>query len=129
MAENQNIEHKESWRTEYLNRKICESCREFGAADPEYTVMGDDLTVKFTALESAKISNFKILKHQDEVLDDVLDERIVGELQRDAGLRQKELANLLHTSVPSVQRAMGRLKENGRIVRKGGKRFGHWEVN
>lgn len=110
-------------------QKICESCRELGAADPEYTVMGDDLTVKFTALESAKISNFKIPKHQDEVLDDVLDERIVGELQRDAGLRQKELANLLHTSVPSVQRAMGRLKENGRIVRKGGKRFGHWEVN
>lgn len=110
-------------------QKICESCRELGAADPEYTVMGDDLTVKFTALESAKISNFIIPKHQDEVLDDVLDERIVGELQRDAGLRQKELANLLHTSVPSVQRAMGRLKENGRIVRKGGKRFGHWEVN
>lgn len=46
-------------------QKICEACRELGTADPEYTARGDDLTVKFTALESAKISDPKIPKHQE----------------------------------------------------------------
>jgi len=110
-------------------QKICEACRELGAADPEYTVLGDDLTVKFTALESAKIPDSKIPKRQDDVLDDVLENKIVKELQKDARLNQKELANRLQTSLPSIQRAMNRLKEGGRIVRKGGKRFGYWEVN
>ncbi len=105
-------------------QKICEACRELGTADPEYTALGDDLTVKFTALESAKISDPKIPKHQD----DVLESRIVKELRKDARLNQKELANRLQTSLPSIQRAMNRLKESGRIVRKGGKRFGYWEV-
>lgn len=91
--------------------------------------MGDDLTVKFTALESAKVSNSKIPKHQGDVLDDVLENRIVKELQEDAKLNQKELAERLQSSLPSIQRAMGKLKESGRIVRKGGKRFGYWEVS
>lgn len=88
-------------------------------------MLGDDITVKFTALESAKISDSKIPKLQN----DVLENGIVKELQKDARLNQKELAMRLHTSLPSVQRAMNRLKESGRIVRKGGKRFGYWEIN
>ncbi len=92
-------------------------------------MLGDDLTVKFTALESAKISDSKISKRQDDVLDDVLENRIVKELQKDARLNQKELANRLQTSLPSIQRAMNRLKESGHIVRKGGKRFGYWKIN
>ena len=50
-------------------QKICELCRELGTPDPEYTVRGDDITVKFFALESAKISNSKNPKHQSDVLD------------------------------------------------------------
>lgn len=110
-------------------QKICESCRELGTPEPEYTVLGDDITVKFYALKSAKISDSKIPKHQADVLGDVLEDRILDELRTDAGLNQKDLAEKLQTSVPSVQRAMSRLKENGRIVRKGGKRFGHWEIH
>lgn len=110
-------------------QKICESCHELGTAEPEYTVLGNDITVKFFALERAKISDSKNLKHQPDVLDDVLENRIVGELKRDAGLSQKKLAEMLQTSLPSVQRAMGRLKDSGRIVRKGGKRFGYWEIH
>lgn len=91
-------------------------------------MLGDDLTVKFTALESAKISDSKIPKLQDDVLDDVLEKEIMKELQKDSRLNQKELANRLQTSLPTIQRAMNRLKESGRIVRKGGKRFGFWEI-
>lgn len=109
-------------------QKICEACQELGIPEPEYTMLGDDLTVKFTALESAKVSETKNPKHQFDVLGDVLENRIVNELQKDASLNQKELAQRLQTSVPSIQRAMNSLKEKGRIIRKGGKRYGYWEL-
>lgn len=48
--------------------------------DPEYKVLGDDITVKFFALESAKISESKNPKHQGDVLGDVLEDRILDEL-------------------------------------------------
>ena len=88
-------------------------------------MLGDDITVKFFALEDAIISESKNPKHQGDVLED----RILDELRRNPSLNQKELANMLHTSVPSVQRAMSRLKDDGRLIRKGGKRFGYWEIN
>ena len=91
-------------------------------------MLGDDITVKFFALESAKISESKNPKHQGDVLGDVLEDGILDELRRDSSLNQKELAEILGTSVPSIQRAMSRLKDNGRLIRKGGKRFGYWEV-
>lgn len=109
-------------------QKICEACQELGTPNPEYIVLGDDITVKFFALESAKISDFQNSKHHADVLTDVLEDRILDELKKDAGLNQKELAEILQTSVPSVQRAMSRLKDNGRLVRKGGKRFGYWQI-
>lgn len=106
-------------------QKICESYRELGTSDPEYTVLGGDLTVKFAALESAKTSDSKIPKHQA----DVLEKGIVKELQKNSRMSQKELANRLQTSLPSIQRTMSKMQESGRIIRKGGKRFGYWEIN
>ncbi|MCM1026633.1 MAG: putative DNA binding domain-containing protein [Roseburia sp.] len=110
-------------------QKICEACRELGTAEPEYTVLGDDLTVKFTALESAKVSNPKISKYQIDTLDDTLEGKILALLKRQPSMTQSEIALLLDISVPSVKRAMKKLLENGDIVRKGGKRFGYWEVS
>ena len=88
-------------------------------------MLGDDITVKFFALESAKISESKNPKHQGDVLED----KILDELWRDPRLNQKELAEILGTSVPSIQRAMSKMKDDGCIVRKGGKRFGYWEIH
>ena len=48
-------------------QKICEACQELGTPDPEYRVLGDDITVKFFALEGAKISESKNPKHQPEL--------------------------------------------------------------
>lgn len=50
-------------------QKICEAWRELGTPIPEYTVIGDDLTVKFTALKSAIVSDSKILKDHVDTLD------------------------------------------------------------
>lgn len=81
-------------------QKICEACQELGTPDSEYKVLGDDITVKFFALESAKISESKNPKHQGDVLGDVLEDGILDELRRDSSLNQKELTEILGTSVP-----------------------------
>lgn len=60
------------------------------------TVLGDDFTIKFFALKSAVISDSKISKHQD----DVLNFRILEELKRNSGLSQKELAKKLGCLFP-----------------------------
>lgn len=113
-------------------QKIFESCKEIGAPVPEYRQLGDDLTVKFTAAKVEHSPKFKNPKHHDDVLDDALDDvlgnRILGEIRKEPSLIQSDLANMLNVSLPSIQRAMDRLKKDGRIARVGGKRFGHWEI-
>ena len=109
-------------------QKICEACRELGTADPEYMVLGNDLTVKFTALESAKVSDVKALKYQSDTLGDTLDGKILALLKEKPSITQNEMATYFGISVPSIKRAMKKLLESGRIVRKGGRRYGHWEI-
>lgn len=109
-------------------QKICEACRELGTADPEYTVMGDDLTVKFTALENPKGSKIKIPKDQFDTLDDTLDRKILVLLKENPTITQNDMAVHFGRSVPSIKRAMKKLLDGGHIVRKGGRRYGHWEI-
>lgn len=109
-------------------QKICEACRELGTADPEYTVLGDDLTVKFTALESAKVSDVKIPKYQSDTLRDTLDKKILVLLKEEPAITQNEIATYFGVSVPSIKRVMKKLLESGEIARKGGRRYGYWEV-
>lgn len=35
-------------------QKICEECDWIGAKIPEYSILGDDITVKFTSVETGK---------------------------------------------------------------------------
>lgn len=79
--------------------------------------------VKLTALK-----NPKILKHQDDVLDDVLEVRLIRMLKNNKQVTQKEIAVELSISIATVQRIMKKLSDKKVIVRKGGKRFGYWEV-
>lgn len=109
-------------------QKICEVCRELGAADPEYTILGNDLTVKFTALQSAKVSDIKISKYQFDTLGDTLREKILALLKENPTITQNEIAVYFGISVPSVKRTMKKLFESGQIVRKGGRRYGYWEI-
>ncbi len=109
-------------------QKICEACRELGTAEPEYTVLGNDLTVKFSALESVKVSEIKISKYQADTLADTLDGNILTLLKEKPTITQNEMAVYLGISVPSIKRKMKKLLERGLIVRKGGRRYGYWET-
>ena len=64
----------------------------------------------------------------DDVLNDVLEKQIIRLLSENDKLNQKQIAAKTGKSIVSVQRAMKKLSERGKILRVGGKRFGHWEV-
>ena len=71
-------------------------------------------------------------KHQNDVLNDVLkdvlENQIIKLLSEDNKMNQKQIAAKTGSSITTVQRAMKKLSEQGKIVREGGKRFGHWKV-
>ena len=86
-------------------QKIFDECKEHGIPDPDYKLLGDDLTVSFKASKQVSKPH---PKHQNEAQDD--------------------LAQVLGISRASVQRAIYLLKDKKKISRVGGKRFGHWEI-
>lgn len=104
-------------------QKICESCEDHGTAQPEYFLHSEDIMIKLTALNISKIP-----KHQDDVLDDVLEVRLITVLENNRQATQKEIAVELGISIATVQRIMKKLSDKKIIVRKGGKRFGYWEI-
>jgi Fic family protein len=86
-----------------------------------------DTLKETTVVGEAKIS--KTPKHQpNDVLDDVLTDRIMAVLKKDPKITQRDLAKQLLISYRSVQKYMKQLQEQGLIIRVGGKRYGHWEV-
>ncbi|MDE6732733.1 MAG: HTH domain-containing protein [Oscillospiraceae bacterium] len=109
-------------------QKIYESCNEFGSPVPEYKKLGDDLTVKFVAAKVEHSQSSKNPKHQNEALDEALEDRIIAEIKNDPSVKQDDLLKKLNVSRASVQRSMKNLQTSGRIQRVGGKRFGYWEI-
>lgn len=106
-------------------QKICEACNELGVPTPEYTLLGDDLTVKFVALESALISDFKPPNRQNDGLAD----KIVALISSNNMITVAELSADLNIPKRTIERAMKHLRDSGCITRKGGKRYGYWEIN
>jgi len=106
--------------------KICEACKKHGVPMPEYTLHPEDIMIKFTALQNAKIpkrQNGGLSGGLDGGLDDVLEI-----LRKTPSVTNAELVELLNIPLGSVQRKIKRLKEQGIIERKGGKRYGYWEI-
>lgn len=112
-------------------RKCWNSCRELGSSAPEYTVLGDDLTVKFTALASAVIPNGHNDQknvQKDDRKENETEQRILDMIATQQDISMSAMADQMGISYKTVQRAINHLKENGRIRRNGGKRFGYWEI-
>lgn len=110
-------------------QKICDECKGIGAELPVYELTGTTLRIRFKALESALIDQPKVPKDQPDTLGDTLADSIITLIKGNPQITQSELADATKVSVPSIKRTMKILSDNGRIVRKGGKRYGYWEVN
>ena len=67
-------------------------------------------------------------KASNEALDEALEMRLLNLLKEQPELTQKEMVVRLNTSRATVQRLMKELENAQRIERKGGKRYGYWEV-
>lgn len=105
-------------------QKICESCNRHRIPKPEYKVLGGDITVKFTALKISKVP-----KRQSGGLDDTLEDKILSVIKMNPQITQKNIAKETDNALRTVQRKLKDLQERGVIERKGGKRYGYWEIH
>ena len=110
-------------------QKICDECKEIGAELPVYELIGTTLRIRFQALESALIDQPKLSKYQSDTLDDTLADKIIALLKGNPSMTQEVLAEKTKVSIASIKRTMKILSDKEKIVRKGGKRYGYWEIN
>lgn len=113
-------------------QKICDECKEIGAELPVYELIGTTLRIHFRALESALIDEPKAPKHQnigeDGALEDIMVLRVFEMLKEQPDISQDSLGERLGMSRRVIQKYIKVLKKIGKIERKGGKRYGYWEV-
>lgn len=107
---------------------IKDSCRKLGTPEPEYTVIGDALRIKFTALESAKITEHTQPNQQNETSVESLEEKILVVLENNPSIKIKELAQIYNVSLITIKRSIKKLLDSGKIIRKEGKRNGFWKI-
>ena len=110
-------------------QKIRDACKNLGADDPEYIVHGEDIMVKFSALQSAKVSDAKALNVLKDVTKDVTIEiKILNLIKENASITITDMARQLSVNRRTIQSGLEVLKSRGTIERKGGKRYGYWQV-
>ncbi|MDO5563842.1 MAG: ATP-binding protein [Eubacteriales bacterium] len=114
-------------------QKIRDACKNLGSEDPEYIVHGEDIMVKFSALQSAKVPDSKTPNRHDGGLDvglgDGLEKEIIRMVSENPKLTMAEIAEKLNVTKRTIERIVKGLREKGVIERKGGKRYGYWEVH
>lgn len=89
--------------------------------------------LKFNALQSAKVSESIAAKNQNvtkDVTKNVTKEKeILALLREDASMTTAEMAQKLSVNRRTVQRELEKLKKKKNIERKGGRRYGYWEIH
>lgn len=85
--------------------------------------------VRFFALQSARISDAKAQNVTIDVTKDVaIEMKILALINENASITTTEMAKLLSVNRRTIQRGLNVLKSEHIIERKGGKRYGYWEV-
>ncbi len=106
-------------------QKIFEVCNEYGTLKPEYVVHAEDIMIKLSAFS---ISDKQFLKLDSKAGNAALKMKIVEYLQNQPTATQKELQEAFNETRTHIQKTVKELVAAGKIERKGGKRFGYWEV-
>lgn len=114
-------------------QKICDACKVLGADESEYIVHGGDIMLKFNALQSAKVSEIKITKGQNEPLAEPIKEPIeivlIEILRKNPNSTYDNFAKQMDISRSTVKRTIKLLVENQQIERIGGRCYGYWKIN
>lgn len=106
-------------------QKIFEVCNEYGTLQPEYVVHSEDIMIKLAAI-SASSKNFP--KPDSKAEHTALKMKILEYLKGKPTATQKEMQEVLNETRTHIQGIVKELVNEGAIERKGGKRFGFWEV-
>ena len=106
-------------------QKIFEVCSEYGTLQPEYVVHSEDIMIKLAAVS---ISDKQLSKLDSKAEDTALKIKIVEYLQNQPAATQKELQEAFNETRTHIQKNVKELVNEGKIERKGGKRFGYWEI-
>lgn len=106
-------------------QKIFEVCNEYGTLQPEYVVHSEDIMIKLAAVS---ISDKQFSKLDSKAEDTALKIKIVEYLQNQPTATQKELQEVFNETRTHIQKNVKELVNEGKIERKGGKRFGYWEI-
>lgn len=113
-------------------QKICNECEGIGAELPVYELVGTTLRIHFKALKSALIDESKTPNRQgvgkDVGLDVGLAEKILELISENPEIKMSDMAEKLDVTTRTIEREIKKLRESGRVIRIGGKRYGHWEV-
>lgn len=97
--------------------------------DPEYIVHGEDIMVKFSALQNTEILNSKAQDVTKDVTKDIsIEVKLLALVKENASITTTEMAEQLSVNRRTIQRSLDVLKGKGIIERKGGKRYGYWEI-
>lgn len=83
-------------------QKICEECDLIGAQAPEYSILGDDITVKFTAVESSIAFN----RTNDVRKEKGVNTKVLELIKAQTDISLSEIADRLGVSYKTVQRAV-----------------------
>jgi ATP-dependent DNA helicase RecG len=101
----------------------------YSGAEPTFSE-GDvfRIVVPLNEAATATVGPSNIPKSHDDTLDDTLELRILVLVRQNPRINQRELSEQLAISLPTVKRTMTKMMEKQVLGRKGGKRFGYWEI-
>ena len=99
--------------------KICNLCKEYGIAEPEYTVHPNDIMMMFRANEPV-----------NDPINDLINDPInlFDLIKENPNFSYDEYAQKLGVSSATIKRHIGELKNSGKIIRKGSNKTGYWEI-
>ncbi len=99
--------------------KICTLCKEYGIAEPEYTVHPNDIMMMFKANDTVN----------DPINDPIKDPiNLFDLIKENPNFSYDEYAEKLGVSSATITRHIGELKNSGKIIRKGSNKTGYWEI-
>lgn len=88
--------------------KICNLCKEYGIAEPEYTVHLNDIMMMFKANDTVKT--------------------ILALIEQNPSITYEEMTEKTGKSRRTISRLITELKEKNIIARVGSDKTGYWEI-
>lgn len=97
-----------------------------GAEEPEYIVHGEDIMVKFKALQSARVTEKVTVRVTDALTEN--EQKVLEILRKNPSATYIEMANQMNISRKAVSQKIKQLKDKGHILRVGSAKKGYWKL-